>query len=37
MQPDRCVNIAKSSKLNVPSKWALGHEYEVSEGAIRKV
>ena len=32
-----CKIIAKLSKLNVPSKCALGREYEVSEGAIRKV
>ena len=29
--------IAKSSKSNAPSKRMLGLEYEVSEGAIRKV
>jgi len=29
--------IAKLSKLNTPSKRALGQEYEVNEGAIRKV
>ena len=29
--------IAKLSKPNAPTKWALGREYEVSEGAIRKV
>ena len=37
MQPDRCEIIAKLSKLNAPSKRALGREYEVSEGVIRKV
>ena len=29
--------IAKLSKLNAPSKWVLGPEYEVSEGAIQNV
>ena len=33
----RCKIIAKLSKLNAPNKWALGREYGVSEGAIRKV
>jgi hypothetical protein len=33
----QCETIAKSSKPNAPSKQALGQEYEVSEGAIRKV
>ena len=35
--PQRCEIIAKLSKLNTRSKRALGLEYEVSEGAIRKV
>ena len=33
----RCEIIAKLSKLNAPSKQVLGREYEVTEGAIRKV
>ena len=33
----RCEIIAKLSKLNALSKWGLGWEYEVSEGAIWKV
>ena len=33
----RCEIIAKLSKPNAPSKWVLGREYEVSEGAIWKV
>ena len=33
----RCETIAKLSKLNVPSKQALGPEYEFSESAIWKV
>jgi hypothetical protein len=32
-----CELIAKLSKANALSKWALGQKYEVSEGAIRKV
>ena len=36
-EAQRCENIAKLSKPNAPSKQALGREYEVSEGAIRKV
>jgi hypothetical protein len=32
-EAQRCEIIAKLSKL---SKWALGREYEVSEGAIQK-
>ena len=33
----QCEIITKLSKLNMPSKWALGWEYEVNEGTIRKV
>ena len=33
----RCEIIAKLSKLNTPNKWVLGRDYEVSEGATRKV
>ena len=33
----RCEIITKLSKPNAPSKRMLGREYEVSEGAIRKV
>ena len=32
-----CEIITKLSKPNVSSRWALGQEYEVNEGAIRKV
>jgi hypothetical protein len=35
-EAQRC-EIAEFSKLNAPSKHALGREYEVGEGAIRKV
>ena len=31
----RCEIIAKLSKLNAPSKRALGQEYEANEGALR--
>jgi hypothetical protein len=33
----RCEIISKLSKTNAPSKRALAQEYNVSEGAIRKV
>jgi hypothetical protein len=33
----RCKIISKLSKTNVPSKSALAREYNISEGAIRKV
>jgi hypothetical protein len=33
----RCEIISKLSKTNAPSKRALAREYNVSEGAIRKV
>jgi predicted metal-dependent hydrolase len=33
----RCEIISKLSKTNAPSKKALAQEYNVSEGAIRKV
>ena len=36
-EAQRCEIIIKLSKPNAPSKWALGGDYEVSEGAIRKV
>jgi hypothetical protein len=35
-EAQRC-EIAEFSKLNAPSKHALGREYEVGEGSIRKV
>jgi hypothetical protein len=34
-EAQRCENIAKLSKPNAPSKWVLGQEYEVVEGAIQ--
>ena len=37
IEAQQCGIIAKLSKPNVPSKQALGREYEVSEGAIGKV
>ena len=37
IEAQRCEIITKLSKLNVPSKWVLGREYEVDEGAIQKV
>ena len=36
-EAQRCEIVAKLSKPNAPSKWALGQEYEVGEGAIWKV
>jgi hypothetical protein len=33
----RCEIVSKLSKTNTPSKRALGQEYNVSEGSIRKV
>jgi hypothetical protein len=36
-ESQRCEIISKLSKTNPPSKRALAHEYNVSEGAIRKV
>ena len=36
-EAQQCEIVAKLSKLNAPSKRTLGREYEVSEGAIRKV
>jgi len=36
-ESQRCEIISKLSKTNPPSKRALMHEYDVSEGAIRKV
>jgi hypothetical protein len=36
-ESQRCEIIAKLSKTNVPSKRAIAREYDVSEGAIRKV
>ena len=36
-EAQRCEIVAKLSKPNAPSKWALGREYEVNEGTIRKV
>jgi hypothetical protein len=32
-----CEIISKLNKTNPPSKRALAHEYDVNEGAIRKV
>jgi hypothetical protein len=37
IEAQRCEIMAKLIKPNVPSKQALGQEYEVSEGAIQKV
>ena len=34
---ERLEIIAKLQKHNPPSKWAVAHEYNVSEGAIRKL
>jgi hypothetical protein len=36
-ESQRCEIIAKLSKTNAPSKRAIAHEYDVNEGAIRKV
>ena len=36
-EAQRCEIIAKLSKLNAPSKRALGREYELSASTIRKV
>jgi hypothetical protein len=36
-ESDCCEIISKLSKMNPPSKRALVREYDVSEGAIRKV
>jgi hypothetical protein len=36
-EPQRCEIIAKLSKTDAPSKRAISREYDVSEGAIRKV
>jgi transposase len=36
-ESQRCKVISKLSKTNLPSKRALTREYDVSEGAIRKV
>ncbi len=36
-ESQRCEIISKLSKTNPPSKRALAREYDVSEGAIRKV
>jgi hypothetical protein len=36
-EAQRCEIIVKLSKLNAVSKRALGREYEVCEGVIRKV
>jgi len=36
-ESQRCEIIAKLSKTNAPSKRAIAREYDVSEGAIRKV
>ena len=36
-EAQQCEIIAKLSKPNASSKWALGREYEVTEGAIQKV
>jgi hypothetical protein len=36
-ESQRCKIIAKLSKTNVPSKKAIAHEYNVNEGAIKKV
>ena len=35
-EAQRCEIITKVNKLNMPSKRALGQEYEVIEGTIRK-
>jgi hypothetical protein len=36
-ESQRCEIIAKLSKTDAPSKRAIAREYDVSEGAIRKV
>ena len=36
-EAQRCEIVTKLSKLNAPSKQALGREYEVNEGTIRNV
>jgi hypothetical protein len=36
-ESQRCEIIAKLSKTDAPSKRAITREYDVSEGAIRKV
>jgi hypothetical protein len=36
-ESQRCEIIAKLSKTNAPSKKAITREYDVYEGAIRKV
>ncbi len=36
-ESQRCEIISKLSKMNLPSKRALAREYDVNEGAIRKV
>ena len=36
-EAERCEIIAKLQKINSPSKRSLAREYDVSEGAIRKV
>jgi hypothetical protein len=36
-ESQRCEIIAKLSKTNAPSKRAIAREYDVTEGAIRKV
>jgi hypothetical protein len=36
-ESQRCKIIAKLSKTDAHSKRAITHEYDVSEGAIRKV
>jgi hypothetical protein len=36
-ESQQCEIIAKLSKTNAPSKRAIAHEYDVNEGAIRKV
>ncbi len=36
-ESQRCKIIVKLSKMDVPSKKAIAREYDVSEGAIKKV
>jgi len=36
-ESQRCEIIAKLSKMDAPSKRAMAREYDVIEGAIRKV
>jgi hypothetical protein len=36
-ESQRCDIIAKLSKTDAPNKRAIAHEYDVSEGAIKKV